>query len=312
MIKVLITGSNGFIGNNIMAELKGKVEIFTLDRTASKLKNSYVADITDFEKTAEIYNEIKPDVLIHLAAIVHKNNVDTSEENYNLVNYESSVNLFNLAKEHGTKKIIFTSTIEVYGENDYQEITENTDVNPTSFYAKSKFKCEEYLEDNFKNSGIEYAILRLTPVYGPNFTLNVDKRVYLKKDKVAYYFKNGDYSFDFLSVLNLNKFINFLILKDYSSNVFLLSDQESISVKNVIKTHKLNNKILALKLSYHSANFTIGILEKVMSIKGNKDVYLSKRNFNKLFQSKAYKSVNLPKLDINLINTYVSTGNGAN
>lgn len=284
MKRILITGSNGFIGRHLMDYLSNSFEVYGIDRhQLIEDEHHLVCDITDQERLMTLYKNINPNVVIHLAAIVHKNNADTSEENYNFINYECSKFLFNLAVENKAK-VIFASTIEVYGESEEQFIDEDTVCKPESYYAKSKYKAEEYLQE----LSIEYSILRFVPLYGEKFTLNVDKRVYLKKDKLAYYFKDGKYTFDFCHIDNVCKAIRYLCERENKSNTYILADQKAISAKEIIEANKKNKRIIAIRIPYYPALLAISILDWCMRSK--KDFYLSKRNFKKLFQSKRYSS----------------------
>lgn len=284
MKRILITGANGFIGQNLINKLKKDNEIFGLDRSITKQldeKHSIVADIGDFNKIDNIFSDNKFDILIHLAAIVHKNNADTSEENYDYINYECAVHLFDLCKEKNIK-VIFASTIEVYGDVGCKVVNESTKCNPMSFYAKAKFKAEQYLQNNYNN----YLILRFAAVYGEQFTLNIDKRIFLKKDKLSYYFKDGKYTFDFCSIKNICDFINYAISSEKCSGIYILSDSNSMSALDIIKIFKKHDSsIKVLKLPYKLASCVINILDMKNKFSKNKDSFFSKRNFDKLFQS---------------------------
>ncbi|MEG0290985.1 MAG: NAD(P)-dependent oxidoreductase, partial [Erysipelotrichaceae bacterium] len=232
MKKVLITGSNGFLGQHLIAKLYNYYDLYGMDRVATKnldTDHSLVSDIGDKEKVSYIFSKVKPDIVIHLAAIVHKNSSDTSEANYNYVNYECSKNIFDLCKLYNVSKVIFSSTIEVYGDTDEDYIDETTPVNPKSYYAKSKLLAEQYLISLFAETKIEYAILRLCPVYAKDFKMNIEKRVFIKPNEIAYYFKNGSYSYQFLSVNNILEFVSFLLHDRFSSGIYLLSDSVMIS-----------------------------------------------------------------------------------
>lgn len=294
--KVLITGSNGFVGQSLISFLKDEYDVYGFDRSLSrnlKPENSFIGDLGDFELVREIFEKILPDVVIHLAAIVHKNNVDTSAGNYDFVNFECSKQLFNLAKKFDSK-IIFSSTIEVYGENNFKVITEETVCNPKSYYAKSKLDAENYLKEL---GNVNYIILRFTPLYGENFTLNIDKRVFLKKNKIAYYFKNGNYTFDFCSINNVCETIKYFSTNDFENNCYLLSDNEHISVKKIIDIKKKSGyKIYTVHLPYHLCLISIKIMELISSPFKKKDIYFSQRNFKKLFVSKEYDCNKLNKV----------------
>lgn len=295
MKKILITGANGFIGQKLIEKLRKDYDVYGLDRfSISNLdeKHSYIIDLGNFNKIGEMFKKIKPDILIHLAAIVHKNNADTSEKNYNFINYECSKYLFDTCIKYNAK-IIFFSTIEVYGDNTPLIIDEETPCSPTSFYAKSKYQAEQYLRSL---SNIEYSILRLTPVYDREFTLNVDKRVYLKKDKLAYYFKKGEYTFDFCSINNICNFIRYLCGNSLNNTVYLLSDKESLSAKEIININKMYKKIYTIRMPYFACLLFIKVIELTLGFFSKKDIFLSRRNFQKIFLSRKYVSSKAQKL----------------
>lgn len=288
-MKILVTGASGFVGTNIINQLSETFDFFCLDRQPNPqldAQHNFVGDITDFSFVEKTFEIVQPDVLIHLAAIVHKNNADTSEQNYNFVNFESSKHLFELSRKYQTK-IIFSSTIEVF-DTQYKEYTEETPCAPTSFYGKSKLKAEQYLEQMEYDN---YAIVRFAPVYGKNFTLNVDKRVFLKKDKVAYFFKKGDYGFDFVSILNIVDFIAYVIQNQTKEKIFILSDTQKITVKQIIDLHKKYDGLkMVVKMPYVMCYIILTILEKLQTAILRRDAYLSRRNLLKLFANKTYSN----------------------
>lgn len=305
MSKILITGSNGFVGQHLLKCLNKKHECYGLNRTHAKnMEEEYYlkADLGDFESIKKYFYKIKPEFVIHLAAIVHKNNADTSEKNYDFINYECSKFLFDLCREMKAK-IIFFSTIEVFGENELGLINETTFCNPISYYAKSKYKAEQYLSSI---EGVDYTILRPTPLYGGDFTLNIDKRIFLKKNKIAYYFKNGEYTFDFCSIGNVCDIVEHLCEHQLDKKAHILVDNNRLNVIEIIELYKKYNPMLkVIKMPYHLCSFIISIFEIISSRLLKKDVYLSKRNFNKLFSSKQYVDTELNGIEMkwNMENT---------
>ncbi|MGL4383391.1 MAG: NAD-dependent epimerase/dehydratase family protein [Bacilli bacterium] len=290
MKKVLITGSNGFVGQNICASLNNEYEIIGV---ATKRNNEsyqfFECDITNYELMEEIIKDVKPQIIIHLAAIVHKNNNDTSERNYMLINYEATKMLADLSNKYQVEKFIFASTIEVYGENDELIINEQTPIKPLSYYAQSKALAEAYLLDN--NFSFKTYILRFCPLYGSGFTLNIDKRIFLKKDKIAYYFKKGDYSFSFCSINNICSFIKDICNTNINSGIYLLSDKENYQAQSLIRLYQDKGyKIFKIKIPYYLTSIALSLMEQVIKLFKKKDVYFSARNFNKLFLSKRYDS----------------------
>ena len=97
MKKILITGSNGFIGRQLCAALAKEYEIFGINRTQSVQldeQHGFICELSDFTSIHTIFDRIQPDIVIHLAALVHKNHADTSQANYDFINYECACNIF--------------------------------------------------------------------------------------------------------------------------------------------------------------------------------------------------------------------------
>ena len=124
MKKLLITGSNGFVGNYFINKYKGKYDI----RTFSFLKD----DINSLDCS-------DVDVVFHLSALVHQMD-GASREEYEKVNVTQTLQLSKKAKESGIKQFVFMSTVKVYGEETDSKYSENTACNPEDEYGKSKLK----------------------------------------------------------------------------------------------------------------------------------------------------------------------------
>lgn len=291
MKRILITGSTGFVGKHIVQSFKDDYELFGIGRSKDMQlddEHYFKCSIDDHARLTTIFEKVRPEVLIHLAGVVHKNSHDTSEDNYMKVNDLSSRYLFDLCHQFNVEKIIYASTVEVYGEIEESIVTEETECLPVSYYGKSKYLSEQYLINECPVK--QTAALRFAPVYGKGFTLNIDKRIYLKKDKVAYYLKKGDYQFNFCSIDNILDFTKILLEKEYGKEIYLVSDTKSFSAKELIKLEKQAIKISVIKLPYPLVITGITGIELISKVLGKKDRYLSKRNFDKLFASTTYSN----------------------
>lgn len=292
---ILITGVNGFIGSSVAKALLNNdysVLGVSIEETSKIQHPNFVyqqVDIKnkpDLEKLFSTYNIYS---VVHLAAIVHKNSNDLSYDSYYNTNYLASKTIFDLSNQHKIQKLLFASTIEIYGNRQEQIINENLIPLPTSIYAKTKFLAEQELLDT--NNVFNYAIMRFAPVYDKNFRLNLNKRIYLIPYKLAYYFKKGDYSFNFCSLNNIIDFIlDYLKLTKNISGIFNISDQKNFQVKEIITLEKKqkNNNILIIKLPYSLVFFIILLYEKLAKLFSKKDKTISVYNFNKLFKSTVY------------------------
>lgn len=170
--KVLITGGAGFIGSHITDKLlQNNFDVIVIDNLTSgdisNLPSSdnmelYKLDIAD-EKIEEIFQNKKPDYVIHLAA---QTSVNYSIENVQKdaeLNILSSIKIIELSKKYNVKKFIAASTAAVYGIPQYLPIDENHPAQPISPYGLSKLTMEKYI----KLSSIPYIIFRFSNAFGP-------------------------------------------------------------------------------------------------------------------------------------------------
>ena len=164
-MKIVITGSNGFIGKNLVKYLrKYKYQIYKLSIDFNN-KNAK-------ELIHKILIELKPNCIIHLAGVAHnKYYDDKSIININ-TNYTSYLtDLCNMLK---IKKFIYLSSIGVLGENSENTIfNEESKYKPYNLYTLSKMNAEKYIIKNFKNRKTKYTIIRSSLIVGKNAPGNI-------------------------------------------------------------------------------------------------------------------------------------------
>ena len=171
---VLVTGGAGFIGSNtanVLLEKEAKVSIIDNLSTGRKENinpkaNFYDLNIAD-SKIEEVFQKERPEIIYHFAFNVL---VPKSVDNP-LVDMDSlvgSVNLFQNAKKYGVKKIIFSSSGFIYGNNPNLPVKESEPMEPVSPYAIAKYAVENYLRYFQKTWGLSCLIFRYAAVYGPN------------------------------------------------------------------------------------------------------------------------------------------------
>tara|TARA_R110000744_G_scaffold33311_3_gene77704 strand:- start:1223 stop:2128 length:906 start_codon:yes stop_codon:yes gene_type:complete len=165
MKNILVTGGCGFIGRNLVKKLKSLGHnVIVCDFKATSPDYSY--DISKYTELTKITDHI--DVIYHIAAqsYGYKSLVDPEVDlDWNA---KGTLNVCRFAKERGVKKIIYTSTMAVYGEGDW--LKETDDLNPLSNYALSKLYGETCIKQ-FSQFGIDYTIFRVFPTYGPGQNL---------------------------------------------------------------------------------------------------------------------------------------------
>lgn len=174
-MKILVTGGAGFIGSNVVdAYLNAGHEVVVMDNLFSgKWENLnpgarfYLMDIRNPE-VAEVFAREKFDLVNHHAAQM---SVPASVEDPLFdadVNVKGLVNLLEVSRQHGVRKVIFISSGgAVYGEAEEFPTSENYPVQPLSPYAITKSVSEQYLAFYRYQYGIDYTVLRYANVYGP-------------------------------------------------------------------------------------------------------------------------------------------------
>jgi nucleoside-diphosphate-sugar epimerase len=175
----------------------------------------------------------KCDALIFLVGLAHKKGKGQEIDEFRRINKQTLINLLlTLDKKNKLpKKIIFASTISVYGEkinqNTYHEDSEKT---PFSPYAVTKLETEEYLQNNY---GTQSWILRFAPVYAPDFQLNINRRT----KSGGYFYKVGDGKKK-LSLCNLENIgfaVQGIIEDKVPSGIYNISDENEYSYNDLLK-----------------------------------------------------------------------------
>ncbi len=168
MTKILITGSNGLLGQKLVyALLKRKdVEIIATSSGANRMlhTNGYVYETLDITQKSEIENIIskhQPDVIINTAAMTNVDACETKREECWAINVTAVQHFVDVLANHPAH-FIHLSTDFIFDGMKGSEYVETDVPNPLSYYAKSKSESEKILE----NSKINWAIARTIIVYG--------------------------------------------------------------------------------------------------------------------------------------------------
>lgn len=163
-MKVLVTGGSGRIGFKLIKKLiSADVDISSIsmnnDVPLANIKK-FTFDLSDKEKTNSCINAIKPNIIIHAAALT---NVDVCEKDRWMAysqNVTSTQNIIDASKEINAK-IVFVSSSFVFNGRD-KIFTEDSEPNPINYYGETKRLSEEIV----KSSNLEYLILRTDQPYG--------------------------------------------------------------------------------------------------------------------------------------------------
>ena len=164
-MKIIITGGSGFIGSHIATQLKKEHNVTIFDMKKNIADIDFIkGDVTNLESVKSSISNC--DLVVHLAASLGVVNVERHPVQTLDVNLGGTKNVLEACRANNIKKIIFSSSSEVYGEPIKVPIKETDKAIPITTYGISKFTAEEYIKSYSKNYGIEYTIFRLFNVYG--------------------------------------------------------------------------------------------------------------------------------------------------
>lgn len=214
--RILITGKNSYIGE--------KFESFITEY-------GYSVDTVDMiGKGWENCDFSNYDTVVHVAAIVHKQEKEYSNDEYFKVNCELAVDVAKKAKSSGVSQFVFISTMSVYGVVN-GVITKDTALNPFNNYGKSKLEAErrilELLDESFT-----VAVLRPPIVYGKGCKGN-----YVELSKFAKklpFFPDYKSCRSMIYIDNLTRFIK-KVIDEKLSGIFCPQDESYVNTSQMVK-----------------------------------------------------------------------------
>ncbi|WP_457563534.1 NAD-dependent epimerase/dehydratase family protein [Caminibacter pacificus] len=219
---ILTIGSNSYIARNFISAKKDKYRIVSLKRGDGfedyfKIKKETFAGI---------------DVVVNFAAIVH--NKEAKEKYYKRINAELPVYLAKLSKECGVKHFIQLSTVAVYGNNEYIDITTKPD--PVNAYGMTKLEADESLE-KMMEKGFTVSIIRPPMVYGKAAPGNMASLIKLVETGMPLPFDYRNNKRSMIFVGNLVDLIDKIIYQK-SAGIFLVRDSHMPSIREIVETIK--------------------------------------------------------------------------
>ena len=213
MKKVLITGGAGFIGSNLAEQfIQNGWDVTLLDIKKDPKNIEEFVDKVEYVQMdvrstdlGEFFREIGPNGIVHLAAVSRVLWCEERQEECLSINVNGTRNVLNSAAKLQDKPwVIFSSSREVYGNQNMFPVKETYNRYPVSVYAKSKCTGEDIIRNYANEKGLMAIILRLSNVYGnerdiperviPKFIIRA-----LQGKKITIYGRNKFFDFTFVS-----------------------------------------------------------------------------------------------------------------
>jgi UDP-glucose 4-epimerase len=166
-MKILVTGSQGFIGRNLIKVLSSEHEIFAVSRRSVESVTrdrclQVCVDLSHPDFSQKLPLEV--DCVVHLAQSNQYRDFPSGAEDMRRVNIDSTAQLLEWSRTTGVKQFIFASTANIYGSSDGL-LEEDDQKNPKSFYGATKLAAENLV--TMYSDFFQTDVLRFFTVYGP-------------------------------------------------------------------------------------------------------------------------------------------------
>lgn len=233
MKRILVTGVKGFAGNYIASFLtKEGHKVYGLARHATT-EDDMPFPILCHDLAFPLSLDMDCDVIVHTAGAHPGCSVVQLKRD----NIDAMQNIIDFAHKHNVSRIIFLSSVSVYGTIFVNAVNEDTSITDPDAYGLSKRLAELLLLDQ---SQIEGICLRLPGLFGINanhsWLVDTTQRICKGKDVTIY--SPEFLSNNFVYIKDLAKFIQVLLEKQVVPPVCLLGAEEKISIFNLVQSIK--------------------------------------------------------------------------
>lgn len=268
-MKILITGGAGFVGTHMAIRLKsiGHTPIlvdFENQYTSFHRETfkTYGLDISNRENLFSIKEDI--DFIIHCAALSGVAISNLNPDSCINWNVKGTLNICEFAKKKKCSKVVYTSTMAVYGEGD--NLKEKDILSPISIYAISKLAGEHFIK-MLPSHGIDYTIFRLFNTYGPGQDIED-----LKQGIVSIFLGQSIYSKNIQVTGSLERYRDLIYICDVvdAIEMTLSSDKLNNDCYNVCNSKKTMIKdLIEIILDVHDDPRDNFVVENIGSHEGD-------------------------------------------
>jgi UDP-glucose 4-epimerase len=249
-MKILVTGGAGFIGSHIVEHFQGKAEVRVLDNLRSGFKHNLAPFQHEFIESSILDRDAVRramqgvDYVFHLAAMISVPESMAKPIECNELNTAGTLIVLEEAAKAGVKKLTFSTSAAIYGDNPTVPKVETMLAEPKSPYAITKLDGELYCKMFADEGKLQTACLRYFNVFGPRqdpksqyaaaVPIFIDRAV---KNLPITIYGDGEQTRDFIYVKDI-----------VAANVFFATQSKATGVYNVAYGKKITIKDLAQKI----------------------------------------------------------------
>jgi nucleoside-diphosphate-sugar epimerase len=272
-MKITLIGGSGFVGTNLIDLLKNlpDVEIQNIDKHKSR-KHHLLTEIANVMDKKKLVSLLKGTDVVVLLAAEHKDNVSPVSLYYD-VNVEGMKNTLEAMRDNGVRRIIFTSSVAVYGLNKVNP-DETAAIDPFNHYGKSKWQAEEVLQSWFESHpDWNINIIRPTVIFGEGNRGNVYNLLRQIASGKFLMIGKGNNKKSMSYIGNIVAFIQFLIKeKAEGYEVFNYVDKPDFTTNDLVyhTSEVLNKPIPTIHIPYWLGilgGYCFDILGKILAKK---------------------------------------------
>jgi UDP-glucose 4-epimerase len=235
-LKILILGSEGFVGNNLVEGLSKNHEIFCADMVEQSHHANYSQfDVTDSESVMKTIQNV--DVVINLVAHSLVSSIDGPTKNAE-VNIIGLLNILEACKNNNIKKLIFTSASSLVGEPQNFQVSEDHISKPKTGYGITKLTSEHYLRLYSELYGLDYTVFRFFNIYGPHQKNGLIPTLFqrISSNESLTVFGKGDQIRDYVFIEDIVKFFEKSCDSNFGKNmIFNMGTGTGTTILEVIQ-----------------------------------------------------------------------------
>lgn len=255
-MNIAIIGASGFVGTRLIEKIHNIHACINVDKRNSDFYPQ-ITHIADVRNPEEFKLKLAGQDIVVLLAAEHRDDVSPSSLYYD-VNVQGMRNILEAMEANGIKRIVFTSSVAVYGLNKTNP-KEDHPVDPFNHYGKSKWEAEMVLQDWYKNHpDWNINILRPTVIFGERNRGNVYNLLKQISGGKFLMIGQGNNKKSMAYVGNIVAFIQFLIeQKTQGYNVFNYIDKPDFTMNELVS---VVGKVLKKTIPSVKIPYTLGML----------------------------------------------------